>query len=51
MFALYDVKADGLGREIYGEDYIDVWAINALHFAAGSHIKGDYVSTRNLSHS
>lgn len=52
MFTLYDVRADvGRGREMFGEDYTDVWAINDLHFAAGSTLEGDYVSSENPSYS
>ena len=39
------MKVDGgNGKEIYGEDYADIWAINRLHFKAGNNKTCDHVS-------
>ncbi|CAM9789553.1 unnamed protein product, partial [Scytosiphon promiscuus] len=36
MYTLWSVHVDGgNGKEIYGEDYADIYAINRLHFKAG----------------
>lgn len=34
----------GDGKELYGEDYADIWAINRLHFKAASPLFCDHVS-------
>ncbi|CAM9421765.1 unnamed protein product [Ectocarpus sp. 6 AP-2014] len=35
MFTLWDVRVDtGKGKELYGDDYADIYAINRLHFKA-----------------
>ena len=45
MHKLWTVKVDGgNGKEIYGEDYADIWAINRLHFKAGNNKTCDHVS-------
>lgn len=45
MHKLWSVKVDGgNGKEIYGEDYADIWAINRLHFKAGNNKTCDHVS-------
>ncbi|CAM9627360.1 unnamed protein product [Pylaiella littoralis] len=37
MFELWRVRVeDGDGREVYGDSYSDIWAINRLHFKAAS---------------
>lgn len=40
MFRLWEVRLDdgGYAREVYGEDYVDVYALNRLHFKAASNI-------------
>lgn len=45
MLQLWKVRAqDGDGKELYGEDYADIWAINRLHFKAASPFECDHVS-------
>lgn len=45
MFALWNVRVDdGNGKEIYGDDYADIWAINRLHFKAATVDSCDHVS-------
>lgn len=45
MFELWRVRVqDGDGREIYGDRYSDIWAINRLHFKASSPQFCDHVS-------
>lgn len=45
MFELWSVRVDGGdGKEIYGEDYIDIWAMNRLHFKAATKGTCDHVS-------
>ncbi|CAM9814374.1 unnamed protein product [Ectocarpus fasciculatus] len=35
MYTLWDVRVDtGKGKELYGDDYADIYAINRLHFKA-----------------
>lgn len=34
----------GNGKELYGDDYADIWAINRLHFKAASPLVCDHVS-------
>lgn len=47
MLKLWTVRVDtGEGKELYGEDYADIWAINRLHFKAASHYECDHVSFR-----
>lgn len=45
MFTLWDVRVDGgKGKELYGEDYADIYAINRLHYKAASPQDCDHVS-------
>lgn len=45
MHQLWAAKVDGgNGKELYGEDFADIWAINRLHFKAGMNITCDHVS-------
>lgn len=45
MYQLWAVRVDGgNGKELYGEDYADIYAINRLHFKAGSNKTCDHVS-------
>lgn len=45
MHKLWTAKVDGgNGKEIYGDDYADIWAINRLHFKAGNNKTCDHVS-------
>ena len=47
MAVLWDVRVqDGEGKQIYGKDYADIWAINRLHFMAASGYSCDHVSRR-----
>lgn len=49
MYTLWSVKVDGgNGRELYGDDYADIFAINRLHYKAASPIDCDHV--RMFSH-
>ena len=44
MAELWRVRVKGgTGKEIYGDDYTDIWAINRLHFAAASEYSCDHV--------
>ena len=38
MFRLWEVRLDDgeYAREMYGEDYVDVYALNRLHFKAST---------------
>lgn len=47
MLVLWKVKAegDGNGKELYGENYADIYAINRLHYKAASPLKCDHVSS------
>lgn len=46
MHKLWTVRVDGgNGKEVYGEDYADIWAINRLHFKAGHNKTCDHVSS------
>ena len=39
MFQLWKVRLDGgYARELYGEDYVDVYALNQLHYKATGNI-------------
>ncbi|CAM9834525.1 unnamed protein product [Ascophyllum nodosum] len=43
MAELWRVRVKGgTGKEIYGDDYTDIWAINRLHFAAASEYSCDH---------
>ncbi|CAM9588108.1 unnamed protein product, partial [Hapterophycus canaliculatus] len=43
MFVLWSVRVDGgNGRELYGKDYADIYAINRLHYKAASPIDCDH---------
>ncbi|CBN79225.1 TYRosinase family member (tyr-4) [Ectocarpus siliculosus] len=43
MFALWEVRVDGgNGKELYGEDYADIYAINRLHYKAASQSSCDH---------
>lgn len=45
MYTLWDVRAKGgNGQEIYGDDYVDIYGINRLHFMASSALECDHVS-------
>lgn len=45
MYTLWTVTVDGgEGREKYGEDYADIFAINRLHYKAASPLECDHVS-------
>lgn len=39
-----DKVQGGYGKEKYGEDYSDIWAINRLHYKAASPQNCDHVS-------
>lgn len=45
MFTLWEIRAggDGGGRELFGKDYTDIWAITNLHFSAESRGMCDHV--------
>lgn len=50
MVTLWKVQVkDGEGKELYGEGYQDIWAINRLHFKAGGASTCDHVSWVALS--
>ena len=50
MHKIWTVKVDGgNGKEIYGEDYADIWALNRLHFKAAMNRTCDHVSLRARS--
>lgn len=44
MYTLWAVKAAEGGKDMYGDDYADVWAINRLHFKAATPPHCDHVS-------
>lgn len=45
MYTLWEVRVDGgNGKELYGEDYADIFAINRLHYKAASPFACDHVS-------
>lgn len=45
MAILWDVRVQGgEGKELYGKDYSDIWAINRMHFMAASGYECDHVS-------
>ena len=47
MHQLWKVRADDNdGKELYGEDYADIYAINRLHFKAASNGTCDHVRSR-----
>ena len=47
MHQLWKVRADdGDGKELYGEDYADIYAISRLHFKAASNGTCDHVRSR-----
>lgn len=49
MFQLWAVRVDGgHGKEIYGEDYADVYAMTRIHFLATTNDTCDHVSFRLL---
>lgn len=44
MQKLWDVRVkDGNGREVFGDGYSDIWAINRLHYKAASPQECDHV--------
>lgn len=50
MFALWEVRVDGgNGKELYGDDYADIYAINRLHYKAASQSTCDHVSERMMA--
>lgn len=44
MSTLWTVKAEEGGKERFGDDYVDVWDISRIHFAAASQPGCDHVS-------
>lgn len=45
MYTLWTVRVDGgNGKELYGDDYADIYAINRLHYKAASPQDCDHVS-------
>lgn len=45
MAVLWDVRVQGgEGKELYGAEYSDIWAINRMHFMAASGYDCDHVS-------
>lgn len=45
MYQLWAVEVNGgEGKEMYGEDYADIWAMNRLHFKAATQGNCDHVS-------
>ena len=47
MYQLWAVRVgDGNGKELYGEDYPDIYAINRLHFKAATNGTCDHVRSR-----
>ena len=48
LFALWDVKAGEGGKELYGDDYADIWAIQRLHFKAAMNNDCDHVSRSEI---
>ena len=44
MAELWRVRVQGgTGKEVYGDDYADIWAINRLHFKAAAELSCDHV--------
>lgn len=49
MAKLWHVRVQGgLGKELYGPDYADIWAINRLHYKAASPPMCDHVSAPGI---
>lgn len=49
MFTLWNVRVDGgNGKELYGDGYADIYAINRLHHKAATHGSCDHVSPPSL---
>lgn len=47
MFQLWEVRVDdGDGVEIYGEDYVDAYAMNRIHFLGTTNDTCDHVRVR-----
>lgn len=45
MYTIWSVRADGgSGKELYGEGYADIYALNRLHYKAASTMDCDHVS-------
>lgn len=45
MFTMWEIRADdGNGKELYGEDYADIYGISRLHFLAAMNKTCDHVS-------
>lgn len=45
MYTLWTVRVDGgNGKELYGDAYADIFAINRLHYKAWSPVECDHVS-------
>ena len=45
MYTLWSVRVDGgNGKELYGDDYADIYAISRLHYKAASPVECDHVS-------
>ena len=46
LFQLWAVRVDdGHGKEIYGEDYADIFVINRMHYKAATSSICDHVRT------
>lgn len=51
MATMWEVRSNGgRGRELFGEEYTDVWGIGSLHFTAAGQAECDHVSN-SLYHS
>lgn len=49
MFELWDAKVnDGNGKELYGDDFADIYAIQRLHFKAAMNNDCDHVSQSKI---
>ena len=47
MYRIWAVRVDGgNGKELYGEDYADIYAINRLHVKAATNGTCDHVRSR-----
>ncbi len=51
MFTIWNVKVDGgNGKELYGDDYADIYAIQRLHFKGAMNSDCDHVSQPTIDH-
>lgn len=49
MYELWRVRVDdGDGKELYGDNYADIYAINRLHYKAASPVECDHVSSLSI---